>query len=578
MDSTRLDPGESSVTPTTTDNSLAPSRVLYWTMITLCVIAASLSGYLAAMALMASDVAGCGAGAIFNCEHVLTSKFSKVLGVPVSVPAFSMYASMLVGLAFFRKSTPQTLQRSIWALLTLGSISAAIAAVWFISLQVFVLEHLCQYCLGAHTCGLIMAGIVLWKSPVRMPAIPGSFALGLLGVGTMAMMQWNSEEPQQFTDTPLDIGPADTQMADAGEFAPPAEFGPPVAFAPPMEFAPPVEFEPPVEFAPPAGVLPRTETSDIQTAQFTPPLTADVSDVRQVALTDRDVAESGISPAVEEVGCEVDVPETEATEEEATEESVDTTEADVSLQMKVTSESVSWLFFPAGTQRLAARFFADDTKTDDTKTAAKDADTAKSDEAKEEPAKPKANMAIVKNQFSLNTRHWPLIGNPDAKYVFIEMFDYTCAHCRKTSKTIDGAFKKYGDDLAVVVLPVPLEKKCNPRAIGGGHVGACELAKTAIAVWRIDQKKFAEFHKWMCAQSRVPSAARKHAEELVGAEAFRKEIALPHAENYVKKHVELYGRVGSGTVPKLVFPETKLEGAITDTNYLCSKIERELGR
>jgi hypothetical protein len=72
------------------------------------------------------------------------------------------------------------------------------------------------------------------------------------------------------------------------------------------------------------------------------------------------------------------------------------------------------------------------------------------------------------------------------------MFDYTCTHCRRTHHALQGARQQLGDRFAVIVLPVPLNIRCN-RAISSTNPAqrdACELAEFAVAVWRIDHQKF----------------------------------------------------------------------------------------
>ena len=69
---------------------------------------------------------------------------------------------------------------------------------------------------------------------------------------------------------------------------------------------------------------------------------------------------------------------------------------------------------------------------------------------------------------------------------FVEMFDYTCPHCRATHKAIHGAMERFGDDLAIVALPVPLNRACNSAVTSNHskHAEACKIAKIAVALWR----------------------------------------------------------------------------------------------
>jgi protein-disulfide isomerase len=200
----------------------------------------------------------------------------------------------------------------------------------------------------------------------------------------------------------------------------------------------------------------------------------------------------------------------------------------------------------------------------------------KKPEAKTAARKPRI-ITVAGNQISLNIRHWPLLGNPDAKYVFVEMFDYTCPYCRATHQAVRGAMEHFGNDLAIIALPVPLDASCN-RTVGytaAEHAEACEIAKVAVAVWRVNRKQFAPFHSWLFEQARTAADARQHAAELVGDKALQDELALPHAANYIAKHVELYERVGSGSLPKLLFLNSAVSGSVDSANTLIDMITRE---
>ncbi|HUP78685.1 MAG TPA: vitamin K epoxide reductase family protein, partial [Pirellula sp.] len=72
------------------------------------------------------------------------------------------------------------------------------------------------------------------------------------------------------------------------------------------------------------------------------------------------------------------------------------------------------------------------------------------------------HSARILNSVKLETNAWPLLGKSDAELVFVELFDYTCEHCQRTHKAIEGARQKFGDRLAIIALPVPMDGKCNP--------------------------------------------------------------------------------------------------------------------
>jgi protein-disulfide isomerase len=217
------------------------------------------------------------------------------------------------------------------------------------------------------------------------------------------------------------------------------------------------------------------------------------------------------------------------------------------------------------------------TNTPPAKTAIEKTPADKKPEAKP-PARKARIITVGGNQISLNIRHWPLLGKPDAKYVFVEMFDYTCPYCRATHQAVRGAMEHFGDDLAIIALPVPLDAACNRTvgATGADHAEACEIAKLAVAVWRIDRKQFPPFHSWLfeSAYRRTAAEARQHAAELVGERALQDELNLPHATNYIAKHVDLYERIGSGSLPKLLFLNSTVSGSVESAPTLIDMITR----
>jgi protein-disulfide isomerase len=228
---------------------------------------------------------------------------------------------------------------------------------------------------------------------------------------------------------------------------------------------------------------------------------------------------------------------------------------------------------PAEGDKPAADATAKDGTAEVTDKKEEKAEPAKADAA---PAVPERKLITVAgNRVTLDVKQWPLLGQADAQYVFVEMFDYTCPHCRNTHHAIKGAFENYGDKLAILALPVPLERACNDAA-SGGHPGACELAKISIAVWRVSPEKFHEFHDWMFETTRSAASARAQAEKLVGAEKFKKEYGSKIPSEYVKRHVDLYKKVGQGSVPKLLFPKSTINGEINSKTTMVSTIEREL--
>ena len=82
--------------------NLHPPQKLVWTLRALCTVALVISGYLSWAALNKSGVAGCGGGSAFDCDHVLSSRWSNWFAAPVSAGAVALYTLAIVALGFCR--------------------------------------------------------------------------------------------------------------------------------------------------------------------------------------------------------------------------------------------------------------------------------------------------------------------------------------------------------------------------------------------------------------------------------------------------------------------------------------------
>jgi uncharacterized membrane protein len=174
-------------------------RPFTWSLRLIACAALGVTGYLAITALLAGEVAGCSGGAVWDCELALHSRWAKVLNMPVSVPAFALYALVLTSLAFCRSTATNSHLRAAWSVVTVSAFAAGLAAIWFISLQVFALGHLCLYCLAAHSCGLVLCALVLWKRPLGGRATARLAAISVLGVGLLIGTQVFSAPPPTYT-------------------------------------------------------------------------------------------------------------------------------------------------------------------------------------------------------------------------------------------------------------------------------------------------------------------------------------------------------------------------------------------
>lgn len=92
-----------------------------------------------------------------GCEEVLTSVYSVILGIPVSLLGSIFYLLVLVGVFAYWESKNQNMLR--WTLLL--TIPAFIASLWFVYAQVFIIGSYCTYCLGSFLTSTILFVIAM---------------------------------------------------------------------------------------------------------------------------------------------------------------------------------------------------------------------------------------------------------------------------------------------------------------------------------------------------------------------------------------------------------------------------------
>ena len=159
------------------------------------------------------------------------------------------------------------------------------------------------------------------------------------------------------------------------------------------------------------------------------------------------------------------------------------------------------------------------------------------------------------------------------------MFDYTCPSCRATATALEKAFKDFEGKLAIIALPVPINRNCNATVeqTPAGHEQACELAKTAVSVWLVKPDKFAEFHHWMMQGDTAPTiaAAQAHAKKLVGDQQFIKMYGSTKPGKYIQANIRIYKLAGKGTIPKLLLKKTSLVGKTTSADVIKNLVNRD---
>lgn len=470
-------------------------------MVVVALAGLALTTYLGWASMTSSKIVGCGSGQIFDCGHVMQTKWSSAFGIPVGVPAAGLYLTILASLSVWSLAKSDRSKQIAKTLIAAGSFMAACAAMWFIYLQLFVVEHLCQYCLAAHACGLVLVALSIWNLSMSKMKIAVLSVLSVAAVGILASGQVMAEDPPTFqievhsnTAAPVD---ATESSEDASDLFSAPGFAPSKSKSKGSDGA--MLFEAPVSKAP------------------------------------RQTKGNRISPS----------------------------QIRNELQLGIAS-----LLRPTTMMVSASR------KSNPT-TAKPETSTQDQEQADEERF-----VRINGGNIKLNVAHWPLVGQADAEKIFIEMFDYTCPHCRENFQTIKAAKNQMGDNkIATLALCVPMNSNCNGTILvnHAKHAEACELAKLAIAVWRVDAEKFQQFHEWLLTGEEPPTAAAalEKANEMVDQELLAAEMDGDVVQQYIAKQVQLYESVGAGTVPKMLFSGTTVVGKVSAADTLIQIINQQ---
>lgn len=454
-------------------------------MLLVAITGLAISGYLSWVSLTSSKIAGCG-GALFDCNHVMGTKWSTILGVPVAIPAALLYLAMTTALIFKLISNRHSMQVYSDTFMVVAAITTASAAAWFIFLQLFVVQHLCAYCLAVHACGLVLAGLVMvsWNRLLVPARKFVAITAGVAPVLLVAGIQMASEPPPTYTieNTAPSTASNNAQESQGSVFEAPVSR--------------PTVFQ-----------APTVPTSDSQSGHL-----------------------------------------------EASSSQLD-------LAAKTRLSIIALVSGRMGANLLLQQ---DSSRTDTT-----------SDSTPDREKQPASRMVSVNGgQFQLNVDHWPVWGDKSAASIGVEMFDYTCPHCRATHHAIDNAMERSPNRLALIALAVPMNTSCNPAVpqTSPHHVTACDLAYLSIAVWRLAPDKFQQYHKWLFTGEHAPSVAnaRAKAESLVGAAALQKELQSGVPQQYVTKQCQLYQAVGRGIIPKIYFGSRVATGKITSTETILS--------
>ncbi|MEN1679776.1 MAG: vitamin K epoxide reductase family protein [Planctomycetota bacterium] len=192
-------------------------------------------------------------------------------------------------------------------------------------------------------------------------------------------------------------------------------------------------------------------------------------------------------------------------------------------------------------------------------------------------------VSLLSGKLEIDTYKYPVLGSPEAEHVVVELMNYGCDHCREFHPVMEEARERYGDKLAVVVLPIANETLCNRyvrKAIPQSR-GTCKLAKLAVAVATVAPEQFPRVHAYLLEGERAPDFTRAtiFAKEKIDDVKLSNELRRELPLDKVKAFIELSMRLApnrSVRMPSQICGDTVLEGAPNSVEELCEAWEKFL--
>ena len=194
-------------------------------------------------------------------------------------------------------------------------------------------------------------------------------------------------------------------------------------------------------------------------------------------------------------------------------------------------------------------------------------------------------LSLYDNRFNLRLDYVPMLGSPDAPHVAVYLYDYTCPHCRELHAILATAQHQFSNDLAVVLLPMPMSTNCNPVIPPSffSSSNSCDFARLGLALWLAKPEAQHRFDEWFFAPDKPPTVeqAREYAAQLVGAEKLQSALADPWVQEQINTDCLIYHATwqasGRPAMPQLILGEAVSIGPLNSVEHLLILLNRYLG-
>jgi uncharacterized membrane protein len=182
-------------------------------------------------------------------------------------------------------------------------------------------------------------------------------------------------------------------------------------------------------------------------------------------------------------------------------------------------------------------------------------------------------MDVFGGRIRLDLAQVPIWGAVDAPHKLISLYDYTCHHCREMHERVVAVQRSFGDKLAVISLPMPLDAQCNSliRRTHPSQVNGCIYARLGLAVWRAKRNAIQEFDDWIFSFPQPPPLAEvtNKVLQLIGPVAFEAVSRDPWIEQQIQTDIELF------TVSARDYKNDRMPQFMIGTNILSGILTTE---
>lgn len=194
---------------------------------------------------------------------------------------------------------------------------------------------------------------------------------------------------------------------------------------------------------------------------------------------------------------------------------------------------------------------------------------------------PDRTISILNGTLEIKPHEVPMLGSPDAPHLLVLLFDYRCPHCRATHQYLVDGLKTYDQQYGVILMPTPLNSKCNPHweHTEERFEPSCDIARLALAVWRQAPLSYRTFAAYLFEDETPPSLedARLFADIFIG----QRDLGLAAHESWIDRYIkigtEAFHESRAERVPVILSPSfDTIVGLPESERELFSILEQEL--